>query len=265
MIMPSIFNSLKYIEAVQVREFAKKCCLLIYQFYKWLFLAPFVTVTTVGLGISTCFIAWFVNPKLASRTSAVAWAKLNAWATPMFVEVFGRENIDKKQSYVIVCNHQSLYDIFLIYGWIGVDFKWVMKKELREVPALGAACEAMGHIFIDRSNGANAIEEINRAKERIGNGTSILFFPEGTRSNTSEMGPFKKGAFKMALDMGLPVLPITIKGTREILPAKSVDVRPGQAQMIIHPPINIIPYTEANIMLLIEKARHTIERAMNHS
>lgn len=261
--MPGIFESSKYIEAIQVPVFVKKCGLFIYQFYKWLFLVPFIVVTTIVLGISAFLTAWFVDQKLASRVFAVTWAKLNAWATPMFVEVSGRENINKKQSYIVVCNHQSIYDIFLLYGWLGVDFKWVMKKELRKVPVLGAACAAMGHIYIDRSNSATAIEEINRARERIVNGTSILFFPEGTRSKSYEMGPFKKGAFRMALDLGLPVLPITINGTRDIMPAKSMDVRPGQAQMIIHAPIDIAPYMESNIGLLMERTRHTIASALN--
>ena len=219
--MPGIFEIPKHFEFIQIPEFIRKGGLFVYRFYKWLFLAPFIAVTTIVLGTSAYLIALLVDPKLASRLPAVLWAKLNAWATPMFAEVIGRENIDEKQSYVIVCNHQSLYDIFLLYGWLGIDFKWVMKKELRKVPFLGAACEAIGHIYIDRSDPATAIEAINRAKEKIVNGTSVLFFPEGTRSKTGEMGPFKKGAFKMALDLGLPILPVTIKGTRAILPTKS--------------------------------------------
>lgn len=261
--MPGIFEIPKHFEFIQVPEFIRKGGLFVYRFYKWLFLVPFIAVTTILLGTSAYLIALFVDPKLASRIPAVLWAKLNAWATPMFVEVSGRKNIDAKQSYVIVCNHQSLYDIFLLYGWLGIDFKWVMKKELRKVPFLGAACEAIGHIYIDRSDPATAIEAINRAKEKIVDGTSVLFFPEGTRSRTGEMGSFKKGAFKMALDLGLPILPITIKGTRKILPTKSVDVRPGLAQMIIHPPISITPYTEANITLLMDRARNTIASVAN--
>lgn len=261
--LENLYNS-KYFEDVNVPEPVKKLAAFVYQFYKWLVFVPFLVVTTVVLGVPGCFIGWFISPALASRISAVTWAKLNAWATPMFVKVSGRENIEKDQSYVIVCNHQSHYDIFLLYGWLGIDFKWVMKKELRKVPVLGDVCDAMGHIYIDRANSASAIEEINRAKERIVGGTSVLFFPEGTRSLTGEMGNFKKGAFKMAIDLGLPVLPITIKGTRDILPAKSMRLMPGQAQMIIHKPIEIGAYTEANIELLMERARNTIESSLDN-
>lgn len=256
------FYNFKYFETIQISEALKKIGIIIYQPYKWFVFLPFLALSTIILGVPGCFIGWFISPKLASRISAVTWAKLNVWATPMFVKIMGRENIDKKQSYVIVCNHQSHYDIFLLYGWLGIDFKWVMKKELKQIPVLGAVCDAMGHIFIDRSNSNSAIEEINRAKEKIVDGTSVLFFPEGTRSVTGDMGQFKKGAFKMALDLGLPVLPITIKGTRGVLPAKSMNLLPGHAQMVIHEPILTGSYSEANIENLMDKTKNIIEGSM---
>lgn len=259
--LENFYNS-KYFETIQIPEPLKKIGAILYKPYKWFVFLPFLALSTIFLGVPGCFIGWFISPKLASRISAVTWAKLNAWATPMFVKIIGRDNIDKKQSYVIVCNHQSHYDIFLLYGWLGIDFKWVMKKELRKVPVLGDVCDAMGHIFIDRSNSTNAIDEINRAKEKIVDGTSVLFFPEGTRSVTGEMGQFKKGAFKMAIDLGLPVLPISLKGTRNILPAKSMNLLPGHAQMIIHEPIETSQYTDANIEILMDKTRNIIEGAM---
>ena len=78
----------------------------------------------------------------------IVWSRFNAWITPMLVTTRGLEKIDRKQSYVVVSNHQSQYDIFVLYGWLGIDFKWVMKQELRKIPGLGIACEKIGHIFI---------------------------------------------------------------------------------------------------------------------
>ena len=259
--LENLYNA-KYFENIQIPDYIKKAGALLYKPYKWFVFIPFLVISTIVLGVPGCFIGWFISPKLASRISAVTWAKLNAWVTPMFVSITGRENIEKNQSYVIVCNHQSHYDIFLLYGWLGTDFKWVMKKELRKIPVLGDVCDAMGHIYIDRSNSSSAIEEIDRAKERIVNGTSVLFFPEGTRSVTGVMGPFKKGAFRMALDLGLPVLPVTIKGTRNVLPAKSMNLLPGHAQMIIHEPVDTGNYSEANIEILVEKVRNLIESSL---
>ena len=126
----------------------------------------------------------------------------------MLVEVIGRDNLDKSKSYIIVSNHQSQFDIIMIYGWLGVDFKWVMKQELRKVPALGLACERLGHVFINRSIPAAAVASLKAAKKKIKKGTSVFFFPEGTRSKDGTVGVFKKGAFKMAIDIGLPLVPL---------------------------------------------------------
>jgi 1-acyl-sn-glycerol-3-phosphate acyltransferase len=181
----------------------------------------------------------------------------------MPVSVSGRENIDPKRSYVIVSNHQSHYDVFVLYGWLGVDFKWVMKKELRKVPALGIACEKAGHIYIDRSDKQGALNSLNAAKKIIKDGTSVIFFPEGTRSTTGQMGDFKKGAFYMALDLGIPVLPITIIGTGKILPPHTVDLFPGRVQMIIHQPIPVDGYTMKDIEELMSRVKAVIQKDLD--
>jgi 1-acyl-sn-glycerol-3-phosphate acyltransferase len=179
--------------------------------------------------------------------------------TPMLVSVSGRENIDPTCSYVIVSNHQSHYDVFVLYGWLGVDFKWVMKKELRKVPALGIACEKAGHIYIDRSDKKAALDSLNDAKKKIKDGTSVIFFPEGTRGRKGQMGDFKKGAFYMALDLGIPVLPVTIIGTGKILPPKTINLFPGRAKMIIHEPIAVNEYTKENIEELMSHVKDVIQ------
>ena len=103
-------------------------------------------------GMSVVTLVWFVRPKILSRIFGTSWARINSWFTPMMVSVRGRQHIDPGQSYVIVCNHQSQYDIFVLYGWLGIDFKWIMKQELRNIPVIGVACEKLGHIYVDRSN-----------------------------------------------------------------------------------------------------------------
>ena len=230
---------------------------ILYQPYKWLIFGPLLVCLTFILGAMVILCAALAGPRVAG-VFAVLWARLNSWATPMLVSVRGRENIDKNQSYVIVSNHQSQYDIFVLYGWLGIDFKWVMKQELRKVPALGIACERIGHIFIDRSNTAAALRSLNEAKSKIVNGTSVIFFPEGTRRRDHRLGKFKKGAFRMALDLGIPILPVTISGTRAILPTQSIDLFPGRASMTIHPPIDIAGYDTGNLKDLIERTRDII-------
>lgn len=240
----------------------RKALHILYQPYKWFVFVPCLVISTLFLGALAIGIASLVNPRLASRTCAVGWSRLNAFLTPMLISVRGRHNIDKRQSYVIVSNHLSHYDIFVLYGWLGIDFKWVMKKELRDLPALGPACEKIGHIYIDRSNREAAIASLEEAKKRIVNGTSVLFFPEGTRSRTGRMGDFKKGAFIMALDLGLPILPITIHNTDKILPPNSTDLFPGRASMVVHEPIDVSEYDRERLGELMTAVREVIQAGL---
>jgi 1-acyl-sn-glycerol-3-phosphate acyltransferase len=116
----------------------------------------------------------------------------------------------------------------------------------------------MKHIYIDRSDQRAAIESINRAKKKITRGTSVIFFPEGTRSSTGRMGQFKKGAFRLAVDLGIPILPVTISGTHEILPKGTLDLFPGTVNMVVHPPIQVSEYNRSNLDVLMEKVRKII-------
>jgi len=231
---------------------------ILYQPYKWLFFIPFLMLNTLIFGILAVLFS-LINKKIGSFIGGAVWSRVNALFTPMFVHVRGRENIQKKQSYIIVANHESAYDIFVLYGWLGIDFKWVMKKEIRKIPGVGFGSEAVGHIFIDRSSTKAAVETIEAAKKRIKGGTSVVFFPEGTRSRTRELLPFKKGAYRFAFDLNLPILPVTINGTRKIFPPDSLNLMPGNAEIIIHPPIDIRGYSSENLLPLIEESKKVIE------
>ena len=231
----------------------------LYQIYTWLVYVPVAGISTVFFGTGALILLFFLKPRIVSALCGKGWARVNSYAAPMLVTVIGRENVDPLQSYVIVSNHQSQFDIFVLYGWLDIDFKWVMKQELRKVPVLGIACERLGHIYVDRSNREAALASINAAKQRIVDGTSVVFFPEGTRSRENRMRPFKKGAFRMALDLQLPILPITIQGTREILPSDTTSLYPGRATMIIHPAIPIDDYDRTCLDDLIVRTRQVIE------
>ena len=176
----------------------------------------------------------------------------------MGVTVEGAHHIDRRRSYVVAANHQSQLDILVIYGWLDLDFRWVMKKELKKVPVLGICCEKLGHIFIDRLDASAAVAAINRAKEKMAEGTSIFFFPEGTRSRDGRLLPFKKGAFKLALDLQLPVLPVSIVGTHDILPADTMCLRPGRSKLIIHPPIETTGWEAGRLSELMQRTREII-------
>ena len=146
------------------------------------------------------------------------WGRCFCYVFAIPVTVRGQEHIRKGQSYVFVSNHQSFYDVFLIYGWLPVVFKWLMKKELRRIPIVGWACKAAGHIFIDRRHARSAAESIQAVEAELKDGVSTVIFPEGTRTSDGSIAPFKRGAFQIALDLNLPVIPLRIDGCYELMP-----------------------------------------------
>lgn len=235
-----------------------KFLLYSYQIYKCLIFYPLLGLSTLML-VFTALPYLIVFGEKKAQIFGKFWGRFNSIITPMFVSVSGRENIDPKQSYVITADHKSQYDIFAVYGSMPADFRWVMKKELRKVPILGYMAERGGHISIDRSDSKKAIETLEAAKTKIKDGTSVFFFPEGTRGPEDRMLPFKKGAFKMSIDMGLPILPVSITGTADVLPNNSTMLFPGKAQIIIHKPVSTEGYTSENIQELMDKVRDIID------
>ena len=239
-----------------------QCLRLMYIPYKWMIAYPLFGLSTFFFSVVCTILVFTKGPRIASKYSGIPWARLGCYATPAFVTVKGRHHMDKKRSYVVVANHQSHYDILIIYGWLGVDFKWVMKHTIRRIPFIGYSCNLLGHIFIDRSDTATAINSIENAKSRITDGTSIFFFPEGTRSQDDHVQPFKKGAFRLALDLNLPILPITLKGTGNVLPKNSAALLPGKIEMIMHPPIDPSTYKDESIEALMDRSRNIIQSGL---
>ena len=173
------------------------------------------------------------------------------------VSVRGREHLEGAQSsrgglgstnprghtYVVMSNHQSHYDVPVLYYVLGGRMRMVAKKELFAVPLFGRALRTAGMIEVDRGNRSRAIASLAAAKEQLEAGTQIWIAPEGTRSETGELLPFKKGGFVLALDMKAPILPITIKGTRDVLPSHGMLSRHGvEVHVTIHPPIDTAPF-----------------------
>jgi len=217
---------------------ASPALLRLYPFWKWLVFLPVAVLATMIGGLLAVPVA-MISPRVANLYVAVTWSRILTNMTPAKVIVEGAENIQPGQSYVVVANHQSQFDIPLIYGYCGLDLRWVMKAELKHIPFVAAGCRAIGHIFVDRSDPGQARAAINQAVSRLEPGTGILFFAEGTRSRTGALLPFKKGAFRVAIDRQMPVLPMTVTGTREVLPAGTFKLRPGRVRLKIHPPVSV--------------------------
>jgi len=238
----------------------KKLGYILYQPYKWLVYVPLMVSSTIICSFLAAVTAMLFSPRLGSFFGKM-WAKSSGLLTPMFVKVSGKENIKKNESYVIVANHQSQYDIFVLYGWLGIDFRWIMKKELRNAPFIGYASAKVGHIFIDRSSPMAALKSIEDAKKQLKNGTSVVIFPEGTRSRTGKLKKFKKGAFKIAHQLDLPILPVTLVGTNDIMGSGFLNVMPGKVKLIIHEPIDVRKYKDKHSVLM-EITRSVIESGL---
>lgn len=236
--------------------------LVLYYIYFILIACPLLLVTTV-LVCSTIIIGTAIgNGSFWGYYPAMIWGKIFCLLSLVRVSVNGRENIDKLTSYVFVANHQGAYDIFSVYGYLGHNFKWMMKKSLRKILLIGYTCHKSGHIFVDRSSPAAIRSTIETAKERLRNGMSLVVFPEGSRTFTGKMGPFKKGAYQLALEFNLPLVPVTIDGSFKVMPRTSKLPRPGHIVLTIHKPISA-PSDEAARNEVMDLTRTAIESGLN--
>ncbi|MCP3901561.1 MAG: 1-acyl-sn-glycerol-3-phosphate acyltransferase [Desulfobacteraceae bacterium] len=240
-----------------MKRFDKK----LYNLYKWLFLFPFILLSTIVFG-SGCIVAALTLGETATNIFAVTWAKTSCFLVPLKVRVLGKENFSPEKSYIIVANHQSMADIIILQAYINLKIKWIMKKELESIPLFGFACKKLGCIYVDRFNNASALASMQKARKSLSKDSSVIFFPEGTRSRGGKLLNFKKGAFRFAMATGRPILPITIKDSYKILPADSVEVTPGQVTVVVHPPISMENKTIEDLDEIIFTTKKTIVSAL---
>lgn len=206
-----------------------------------LLMVPFVTVAAslallIGipcLGIST------------DRAQAVPrwWARVIIGLCGVRVEVEGVERLPLGQPFIFGANHQSQYDIYSLQGFLGVNFRWLAKKELFQIPFLGSAMRYAGCIPIDRARGRQAMGSLGEAARRISAGTSVVIFPEGTRSRDGQMQAFKSGGMVLAIKSGVPVVPVAIMGSHEVLPKGELVARPGVIRIRVGTPIETKSYS----------------------
>lgn len=168
-----------------------------------------------------------------------AWASRVVANSEMMISVHGRENIEPSTTYVIMSNHQSHYDVAVIFYVLGSTIRMVAKRELFELPVFGRAMRVAGFIEVDRQNRKRAIASLDDARQKLQSGVPMWIAPEGTRSPTGELLPFKKGGFVLSLETGAPILPVSIRGTRDVLRANAIRSRRGvEVYVTIHPPVD---------------------------
>ena len=203
--------------------------------YQWVIAIPILFCLTIVTALLTILFSVLGMSKWGGYYPAHYWAKM--WCILMFVrvEVSGRENIDRHTSYVFVANHQGAYDIFLIYGYLNHNFKWMMKKSLSKIPFVGAACKISKHIMVDRSSASAVQQTMKHAESVLKDGMSLVVFPEGTRT-----------------------------GSFGILRKDSLRIHPGKITLTIHAPLEFEKESDdkERIDRMLEKSFETIKQSL---
>jgi len=176
------------------------------------------------------------------------------------IDVAGLENVPTHAPVILMSNHQSLADIAAIVTTLprSVSWRFVAKKELVRVPIFGQALVASGHIIIDRGNREKAVASLHRAAERIRAGTSVIVFPEGTRSPGGELRPFKSGPFHLAIEAQVPIIPVTVSGSNHITPKGQLQVHAGRVKIVYGTPIPTRGVSVAERKVLMTRVRNAI-------
>ncbi|RJQ62401.1 MAG: 1-acyl-sn-glycerol-3-phosphate acyltransferase [Desulfobacteraceae bacterium] len=214
--------------------------------------------STIFFGILAILASFFDRKGNLCHIVARSWGRSILFAARIKVTVTGLSDIDPSRSYIYMSNHQSNFDIPVLLSHLAVQFRWLAKAELFRIPLFGMAMRRSGYISIDRTDRRSAFRSLENAAEIIRNGTSVMIFPEGTRSRDGSIQAFKKGGFVLAASSGVPIVPIVMHGTHRIMPKDRLEIAPGSVSVQIQKPIDTSGYTRKTKDDLMEKVRETI-------
>jgi 1-acyl-sn-glycerol-3-phosphate acyltransferase len=219
------------------------------------FLIPSIAVYTIVLGLASITSSFFDRRGHFAHGCARVWSWLILATTAVEVEVEGLERVVPGKTYVFVANHQSIYDIPCLFWSIPFQLRIIAKESLGSFPMLGPHLKRTGHMLVDRSKPDRA-GIFGWASRLTSNGLSLIVFPEGTRSRTGMMGKFKGGSIMLAMQAGLPIVPISVIGSRHVMKKGELTTRPGHVRLIVHDPIA----TEANAEPSVQQVRDLADR-----
>ena len=200
--------------------------------------APVALAATVFYAGAACVAALADRSGRTTRAISGAWSRLLLRLLRVGVSVSGLEHAPPGPA-VYAANHASTLDIFVLFGHLPVDFRIVYKKSLSLVPLVGWAIRLGGHLPIDRRNPFRARRSLDQAVRRIRGGTSVVLFPEGTRSPDGAVRLFKRGSFSLAIEAGVPVAPVSLIGVKAVVPRALSSIRPGTVGVVLHPPVPV--------------------------
>lgn len=183
------------------------------------------------------------------------WGKTLAFLTGMRVTLRSEATLEPGRPYVFMANHVSSADIWALYAVLPVRVRMIAKKQLGAIPFFGWALRAGRFVFIDRQDPHAARRSIDEAARRIRGGVSVLIFPEGTRSRDGRLGSFKKGGFHLAVNAGVPIVPVAVRGTFALLPPKTLWIRPGPVEVVLAPPVPTQGLADTERSHLVERVQ----------
>jgi 1-acyl-sn-glycerol-3-phosphate acyltransferase len=189
------------------------------------------------------------------------WARVSLLLAGVRLTVAGHEHLPEC-AVIYMPNHQSNFDILALHAGLPVQFRWLAKEELFRIPLFGFAMRRTGYIAINRSDRKQAIQSMAEAARRISEGTSVIVFPEGTRSPDGALLPFKKGGFMLAIDAGAPIVPVAIRGSHDVMPKHSRWIRGGHIRVTIFPAVPTAGTTPAGRDALMEAVRRPIAEVL---
>ncbi len=193
----------------------------------------------------------------------VWWARVVSKALGISCSLEGGSKIEPGTSYIVAPNHQSIADILPVLGALPLRFRWVLKRELLRIPFFGWGLRGAGAVGLDRSDSSKSVEKMQKAQDTLTDGWSLLVYPEGTTTWDGTLLPFKKGPFMMALQTGVPILPVTTNGSFKMLPRGARIVRPGHVTVTIGDPIPTGGLDLNDLPALMEKTRTAIEKHLD--
>lgn len=231
-----------------------------YRIYEIFICLPLILIATILTAVVTAIGCTLGDGHFWGYYPGKLWSQFILWILLIPIKVTGRENLKHGESYVFVSNHQGAFDIFLIYGHLCRNFKWMMKIGLRRIPLVGFACAKAHHIFVDKSGPKKIKASYDTARATLKDGMSLVVFPEGSRTHNGKIGTFHRGAYLLADELQLPVVPLTINGSFEILPRDKKGIIPNRhaITLTIHAPIYPKGKGAENAHAIMDESREVI-------
>lgn len=219
--------------------------------------APLAILLTLAYASAACAAGLIDRSGRATHRLARRWSRLLLALLRVGVSVRGGENVVCGPA-VYAANHASTLDIFVVFGHLPVEFRIIHKRSISFLPFVGWAIAAGGHVAIDRSHPFRARRSLDAAARRIRGGTSVVVFPEGTRSADGSVGRFKRGSFRLAIEAGVPVVPVSLAGVKALVPTGLASLRPGEVQVVLHRPVSVAGRSVEEAETLAEETRQIV-------